>query len=105
MGPFWRTKPNEEKIQHGYLKIDTDGFMGTVSQSSAVKPTLPVDVVTSYVIVVRTQIPGRSRLNPPTGSKVEKRMSAVDIFLQVAHIQCYTSAKCENVLINFIHDS
>ncbi|GFR65307.1 hypothetical protein ElyMa_000200400 [Elysia marginata] len=34
---------------------DGDGLNRPVSQSSAVKPTLPMSVITSYVIVVGTQ--------------------------------------------------
>ncbi|GFS26091.1 hypothetical protein ElyMa_005202600 [Elysia marginata] len=33
-----------------------DGLTGPVSQSSAVKPTLPMDVITSYVIVAEAQV-------------------------------------------------
>ncbi|GFS20914.1 hypothetical protein ElyMa_006910500 [Elysia marginata] len=32
-----------------------DGQTGSVSQSSAVKPTLPMGAITSYVIIVRAQ--------------------------------------------------
>ncbi|GFR60542.1 hypothetical protein ElyMa_003534100 [Elysia marginata] len=44
----------DEAHSRGKSKM-CDGLTGSVSQSSAVNPTLPVDVITSYAIVVGAQ--------------------------------------------------
>ncbi|GFR99169.1 abdominal ganglion neuropeptides L5-67 precursor [Elysia marginata] len=51
LGPLRRTKPTGRK------SMMVDGLTGPVSQSSAVKPSqrLPMDVITSYVIVVESE--------------------------------------------------